>query len=100
MAHKGSTGGTHTLRHTIFCGWCNERFEASREDAKTCSGKCRSRLARLVALTGFPPDEPPGPRSVQSVYLELVQLLLARERTRRVVAERERQQYLAIRSHT
>lgn len=98
MAHNvGRKGIKHTLSHTIFCSWCNERKEVTRPDAQFCSRVCRQKMSRLVALTGFAPDEPPGPRGVQEVYLELVQILLSREQSRRQAAANERAKYLALR---
>ena len=83
MRNQNRKGIKHLSAYTITCAWCGEAKEVTRADARTCSPTCRQRLSRLTLITGFPPDEPPGKRTVQHVYLELVQLLLAREKSRR-----------------
>jgi hypothetical protein len=37
--------------HSVICSACGVRFEAVRDDASTCSARCRTRLyrTRLVA---------------------------------------------------
>jgi len=83
--------GARSHLTTITCEWCGEPHECTRHDTRTCSHRCRQRLSRLFRLTGFAPDEPPGDRGVQAVYLELVQVLLLGERRRR----EERAAYIA-----
>ena len=34
------------MRHTRRCLYCLERFESNRDDAKTCSNRCRTALHR------------------------------------------------------
>lgn len=40
--------------YTVYCGWCNQKFEAKRSDASFCSARCRVNShrepARIKAL--------------------------------------------------
>jgi len=98
MRKSGRKGVRHTKSFHFVCAWCGDDKAATRPDAVCCSGLCRQRLFRLIRMTGFAPDQPPGRRSVMEVYQELVTILLERERRRREVADRERLQYLAIKA--
>ena len=83
MRRRGRKGVKHSLSFNFVCAWCAAPSAATRPDAICCSGLCRQRLFRLIRMTGFAPDKPPGPRSVMDVYQELVEILLDRERERR-----------------
>lgn len=75
---------------TILCEWCGDVRECCRSDTKTCSNKCRSRLAEFIRLAGFPPDEMPGQKTAREAFNELVGFLLLAEKRRR---ERERAEF-------
>lgn len=77
------------LKYTILCDWCGERKESSREDRKTCSGRCRQRLAAFVNTCGYAPDSAPGPVTAQhAIDLEILWLFknesLRRQNARRL----------------
>jgi hypothetical protein len=77
---------------TIRCDWCAEVKETTRVDTKTCSGKCRQRLAFFTRTCGYPPDHAPGPVTGQdAVDCEILRLFRL-ERDRRC---REREYILA-----
>lgn len=69
---------------TVKCVWCDEPFDTTREDAKTCSGKCRQRLAAFVNHLGWEPDEPPGEVTAQHAIDLVILHLIYQERTRRM----------------
>jgi len=78
--------GPYEPRDTIICVWCGEHHEVVRREAQTCGDKCRSRLARFRAVTGFDPNQPPGDVGAKVALDELVAMLIAAERVRRIRA--------------
>lgn len=72
------------LRYTILCDWCGERKKVARVDAKTCSGRCRQRLAFFVKCCGYPPDHMPGPKTAQDAIDLEIDRLFRQERQRRL----------------
>lgn len=70
----------------IRCDWCAYHKEVSRKDAKTCSGRCRQRLAFYTRACGYPPDHPPGPMTAQdAIDLEIDRLFRQERRHRQEV---------------
>ena len=78
--------GKRTPSQTILCDWCGERKETSRSDTKTCSGKCRQRLAFFVNWCGYPPDHIQGPITAKDAIDRELGRLLEQERRRRAAA--------------
>lgn len=71
------------LKVTTICAWCAEHFESNREDAKTCSGRCRQRLSAFVRELGWEPDNPPGPVTASvAIGAEVFGLILKEKRRR------------------
>lgn len=71
------------LRVTTICAWCAEHFESNREDAKTCSGRCRQRLSAFIRELGWEPDNPPGPVTASvAIGAEVFGLILKEKRRR------------------
>lgn len=83
MSAKREPSESREPKHTCFCVWCGERFEAVKNDAQSCSNQCRSRLRRYRKATGMDPLSPPGKLSATAAVAVLVAELLAAERRRR-----------------
>lgn len=83
MVKREGPRGAYEKWTTAVCVWCAEPFEVCHQDARTCSQRCRSRLARFRKLVGFEPDEPPGNVTTQTAYQLLVKELLRLEKIRR-----------------
>ncbi len=80
---KKKARGRRERRHSIRCEWCAEVVEVSREDARTCSGRCRQRLAAFVRELGWEPDEAPGPMTASAaIGAEVFRLIVAEQRRR------------------
>jgi hypothetical protein len=74
-------------RYTILCDWCGVIKNTSRYDAKTCSGKCRQRMAKFVLVCGYRPDHCPGPKTAQdAIDLEILRLLRQEAERRKMTA--------------
>jgi hypothetical protein len=86
MGKKARTKGKHELRYTVLCDWCGEHKETSREDTKTCGGRCRQRLAAFVNWCGYPPDHIQGPITAKDAIDRELGRLLEQERRRRAAA--------------
>jgi len=82
MSRKGKPRGSYQRTDTILCEWCGEHKEVVHPEAKTCSPKCRTRLSRFRAETGFPPQSPPGRLTVRAALDLLILELFERERKR------------------
>lgn len=66
----------HERKYTILCEWCQERRETAREDTKTCSDTCRTRLCTFVRRFGYEPLTMPGPiTATQAIRAELNRLI-------------------------
>lgn len=89
MPRNWGPRGEYEKRHTCLCVWCDERFESAHDDAQTCSGRCRSRLARYRLATGLTPQYPPGNVTTKVAFERLIEELLAGERERRAMVEAE-----------
>lgn len=83
MAKGKRKGSRHRRFFTIICDWCGDQKEVSRSDAKTCSGKCRQRMAFFIRCCGYAPDGPPGPKTAQdAVDVEIIRLFRQEARQR------------------
>jgi len=81
-------GKKNDRKYLIRCDWCTDDFNSSRPDTKTCSGKCRQRLAFFVKTTGYTPEYAPGPKTAQdAVDLEIVRLFRAEAARRKKASE-------------
>lgn len=74
--------GTRQTRWMI-CDWCGEHGQTTRSDTKTCSGRCRQRLAWFIQRTGYAPDVPPGPKTAGDAFDLEVERLIRAEKARR-----------------
>jgi hypothetical protein len=75
--------GKRDRKHSIRCEWCTEVVEVTREDAKTCSGRCRQRLAAFVRELGWEPDVAPGPMTASAaIDRELLRLVVEEQHRR------------------
>jgi len=63
--------------------WCEKVFACNQSRTATCSNKCRLRLHRFRAETGFDPEKPPGDITTQAALDLLIVELIVRERKRR-----------------
>ena len=66
----GTAKGITPKNQRLLCAWCGEEFWASREDAGTCSSRCRTAFSRHK--TGAKPRRAPTKADLQE------QLRLAR----------------------
>jgi len=75
-------------QHTIRCDWCASIKETSRSDTKTCSGRCRQRLAFFIKTCGYAPETAPGEKTAQdAIDLEIVRLFREESRRRKKASE-------------
>lgn len=84
MAKRKTKFKRHRPREIIcVCTWCGYHFEAAREDAKTCSGKCRQRLGAYVREFQWEPDSPLGDLTASEAIRDVINKLVLDELMRR-----------------
>ena len=76
----------HEVKYTILCDWCGGIRETAREDTKTCSDKCRSRLSAFFGRFGYEPRDTPGPVTASVAAAAEIDRLISEERQRRINA--------------
>lgn len=70
------------------CVWCDSKFKTSRGDSRTCTGKCRLRLATFRKNLGWEPDRPPGDMTAGAAIDLVILTLIRREAAARALSAR------------
>lgn len=83
---ENSPKGTREKWNRNRCVWCAAAFKCNQSRTATCSNKCRLRLHRYRAETGFNPEKPPGKITAAAALDLLIVTLIRRERDRRLEA--------------
>jgi hypothetical protein len=88
MSHRPDLRPTTYLKtKTAWCVWCGECFDTNHTNARTCTPRCRSRLAAFRARTGFDPEECVGNVTAEQAFDALVKRLLEEEGKRRAFVD-------------